>query len=295
MNKKTFIDSVQKQLTSEEFDIPFLTGWYEKTIEILQSMSRQDQGIKHIRHRGDSREMTFKQLINSILPERYTIEKGFVVNKLTSRSLEQDSLIVDTSSCARFIRTREISYVPIESVAASIEIKSKLTTEELRKSLINAISLKKLIFEVTDFSNSDNLKGDTDVCYAIFAYTSTKSLEGMAKELNEYSLQIPDRLNLNMIYVLDKGLILPVDKKTGRMFIGAEITSTGRYGFYRSEKSKIQWYAEATPFLWFLANIIDFVSKESDKRKKPRYIDYIFAPVILNQQAIEAKEKNGTV
>ena len=181
MNQKEFEKKVRSLISTSRVDLEFLIKWYAKTLEQLESLKEQTAVIDHPRYRGDERESDFRNILKKILPESISIAKGFAINEYATKSLEQDCLLLDRHCAATFVKTGSTVYYPIESVLGSVEIKSKLTLSELRKIIINCMSLKKL------------LKSETPkvrIAYFVFAYNSVWKIEKAACKINELNQEI---------------------------------------------------------------------------------------------------------
>ena len=95
--------------------------------------------------------------------------------------------------------------VPIESVYGVVEVKSTLPKEELRKCVKNIESVRKLEKKTT--SGYSFLTAGM-----VFAYDSDASLEAVYKNLNELSEDVEVDKRISCICVLNKGVILPMNK-----------------------------------------------------------------------------------
>ena len=184
MNKTQFEKDLKQRLTANNVDIAFLGRWFDKTLKRLQTMSDQRSGISHPRHRGEAREKDILSVFREMFPENFLLQRGFVVNKHTTMSCEQDIIVLDGDSAGSLIRAGELAYFPIESTLASVEVKSNLTLAELRRSLINCVSIKKLLFG--DAYCAEKAEDDkSQLCYAIFAFSCSRSLKRLADQLNK--------------------------------------------------------------------------------------------------------------
>lgn len=147
MNKDKFENEMKSQLSSNSVDISFLSRWFDKTLEGLRSISEQRSDISHPRHRGDAREIDIQGILEKIFPDVLPLRKGFVLNNHTTVSREQDIIVTNGDTAGSLIQAGEVSYFPIESCLASIEVKSNLTLPEIRKSIISCISVKSYCME----------------------------------------------------------------------------------------------------------------------------------------------------
>jgi hypothetical protein len=288
MNKDKFEKELQAELLSNSIDIPFLRRWFDKTLEILQTLSKQRLGISHPRHRGDAREIDIQGVIEDLFPAALPLKKGFILNKHTTISHEQDIIITNGDTAGSLIQAGGVSYFPIESCLASIEVKSNLTLPELRKSIINCISVKKLLFGDA-FSNERKENQKENYCYAIFAYEYSRNLDQAATQINSLLVNVPYHLRPNLVYILGKGLLIPgddagLDLKYEQIYYEGEFKTLPSLGTAFLKKT------ESYAFLWFVTSIIDHCLNEKSKRHSPSYFSYVINPICC-QSSFERKLK----
>jgi hypothetical protein len=70
------------------------------------------------------------------------LANGFGINQWTTISKEQDVIIYDRDLSPIVIDEKNCKYIPQYVIVSSIEIKSNLTKTELKKSILNCISIK---------------------------------------------------------------------------------------------------------------------------------------------------------
>ena len=280
MNREKYSKALHAIVHNNPIDISFLSKWFENTIEQLNILAKQRSAIRHPRYRGDAREDDFTSLLKQLLPPALKIERGFVANEYGATSQEQDCLILDGRLAAPFVASPSTTYYPHEAVAASVEIKSKLTLPELRKIALNCASLKKL-------GQNPILAKDAprrDHGYFVFAYESSWSLEDTCKKVREVLAEVPVELRPNMFYILKSGFLLPQGDsgfKLGppQMFTGEEFHFQGAMSIAKSIPS-----SDAIPFLWFLTNILDHCVSWTSKQQDVWFGRYVFSQIVLQQQ-----------
>lgn len=133
---------------SEETDFARLFSDFQMTYgsELRAKVSRLDKliGRKHWLSVGTYKENLVRSALAAKLPKKYEIGTGFVMAKIdTERVLSRqiDLLIWDSHSHAPFFRDGEFVIISPEALVGAIEVKSTLTTAELKKSLVNLDSL----------------------------------------------------------------------------------------------------------------------------------------------------------
>lgn len=291
MNQTEFERARDELLESSALDIEFLHAWYEQTLKQLASLSKQRKAIAHPRYRGDSREGDFVSLLESILPPSVGTENGFVVNEYGTQSREQDCILLDRQRAAIFATSENAKFFPIEAVLGAVEIKSKLTLSELRKTIINCISMKKLAYHwgLSDEGYKDPARVRT--AYFVFGYDIAGKCSNICQHLNELLRDVPAPLRPNMFYLLGHGFLLPSSDGSfpighDQLFVEEKFHYQGAMGTKTIPKSN------APTFLWFLTNIIDHCIAEVGKREDPWYGKYVISPMFF-QQYIETKRDEG--
>ena len=177
MNEKEYLKKMHESLNSYDVNMKHLSIWFSQVVKMLKTIKDQARIIKNPRHFGDYLEDEVRRISKEIVPKSFHIEKGYGVNSFSAYSQEQDILFIDGSLGNALYKSETIGYYPIESILASIEVKSNLTISELRKSVLSCVNLKKLNY--SDFNFKD--KPDARLFYAIFAYTGTGDVRDSMK------------------------------------------------------------------------------------------------------------------
>jgi hypothetical protein len=154
-------------LDSDEINVfeKFLSSY---NAELLSKVSRLDEliGRDHWLSVGNYKESILRSLISNILPRKYEVSTGFILASdregrlLKSRQI--DIIIWDSVNYAPIFRDGDFVIVPPESCSAVVEVKGKLTANELRNSLLNIDSLMEFCLTAYPVRNH--------ICKYIFAY-----------------------------------------------------------------------------------------------------------------------------
>ena len=177
--------------------------------EISQKMKIDFQGItSRIEHNGEkgiARENTLENALKKYIPDKYIFSKGMIIDSKDEQSRQVDIIIHDKMHSPILLNLESTRIIPIESVYGVIEVKSRLTKNELTKAIKNVESVRKL-----------SKKTMTGMCFPtfgyLFAYDSDSSLETVYKNFVELSKDIDVDYQISCICVLNKGLIIPLDK-----------------------------------------------------------------------------------
>ena len=163
--------------------------------------------IEHMGLRGTGREDSLRQNIKQLLPQKFAVGNGIITDVNGTQSKQQDFFVYDAFNSPIFLQMESSCIIPIESVYATVEVKSTLTKDTLKQSVDNIKSVKEL--EITVLKNSFFIPNHHNVIFgSVFAYTSDSSIETIAQNLNEYCVNMPSELQPSVICILDKGLIV---------------------------------------------------------------------------------------
>lgn len=274
MNKKEFGKAIYDTLNSYDVDLRFVNSWYQDVVNSLKLIKSKAKGIKHPRHLGDFLEDELIIVLNKLLPKRYIIDKGFLINHFSGFSQEQDLLIIDTSLGSPICKTEGVGYYPIESAIGAIEVKSNLDLSELRKCFVSCASAKKLFFPLFEYDDTP----DNRFFYAIFAYTSSCAEKSFEAELVNCLDQVPEALRPNLIYILDQGLYFPTS--SGEIKLDLE-TIQKTEGNFRIIKNTSNDDTESQNFVLFFSMLIEHAFHQSSLRKPTKYSSYTITPSVM--------------
>lgn len=183
--------------------------------DIAKKLKIDFDGItKQITHngvKGSAREDLLKSYLRDLLPNKYSISSGIIIDHNQNQSKQQDFIIHDAFNCPSFFKTDSNTILPVESVYATIEVKSTLNHDTLKQSVENVGSVRKL----TKLPNRNIISNEYNEQYPlgfVFAYSSDYSLEQIQKRLFELNKEVEGRHQISIICILDKGLIFNVNK-----------------------------------------------------------------------------------
>lgn len=80
---------------------------------------------------GDDSELNWRQMLSAVLPNRYAVEKAFVIDADGSMSEQLDCVIHDRQYSPLLFTIGNASYIPAESVYAVFEVKQEIRREDL--------------------------------------------------------------------------------------------------------------------------------------------------------------------
>ncbi len=99
--------------------------------------------IQHNLEDGKYREYLVKNVLEKIIPSKYSITNGFIIDSDNNISDEMDIIIYDKNYVPPFF-DETYTVVPIESVIAVIQVKTTLNCNTLKDSINNLNSIDRL-------------------------------------------------------------------------------------------------------------------------------------------------------
>ncbi len=106
-------------------------------------VNRMNIKIEHNLEDGKYREELIRDFLKNIIPSKYSITNGFIIDSDKNMSDEMDIIIYDTNYVPPFFK-ETYSVIPIESVIAVIQVKTTLSKKELAKAVTNLNSIDRL-------------------------------------------------------------------------------------------------------------------------------------------------------
>lgn len=184
----------------------------------MQSRFQKISNIHHPTDKGENRVCILKQFLENYLPRRYSIGNGEIIDSHDVCSRQCDIVIYDELNCPKLLNEKSSQVFPSESVYAVIEVKSSLDNKSLGESIENIKSVKSLSKESVlskQLAPNVSSKGTQNpkTLGLVFAYTSNMELESITKMFSKLNKEVEMEHRINMICVLDKGLILYWDPK----------------------------------------------------------------------------------
>ncbi len=177
---------------------------------MLQEFELLRKTMHHHGTAGEESEEILIKFFNSHLPRRFAASSGFVIDTDNIVSRQCDVLIYDAENSPVYRVGNKGLILPSDSVAATIEVKSKLNKEQLKDAADKIASVKRL--KRTPVSNADQPVTFSELIVSssygiVFAYDSETSLISLAENLKEINKTKPRSEWIDIIVVLGKGVI----------------------------------------------------------------------------------------
>jgi len=121
--------------------------YYDNVVAKIKNTLNKSESVSNVKHaltKGDAREIFVSELLKPFLNPNLCISKGIIIDSQNTQSDEVDIIIYNPNVIPPFLLNKIKGFIPCESVVATIQVKSKMDKKELKSSIINAISIKKL-------------------------------------------------------------------------------------------------------------------------------------------------------
>jgi hypothetical protein len=102
------------------------------------------KSIDHSGAKGVATEQHWQALLQTYLPSRYEVRKGFVIDSEQSLSDEIDLIVHDRQYSPFILSQAGVDYVPAESVYAVIEVKQEIDRDSIEYAIGKAASVRAL-------------------------------------------------------------------------------------------------------------------------------------------------------
>ena len=208
------------------------------------------QGLK-----GQLREILVRDLFKPLLPPGFGLGTGEIITVDDRQSKQQDVVLFDKNILPPILFEGTSGLFPIESVLYSIEIKSKLTAQEIKDSHANAAELQKLNYQSGCYDALGQPLPHTfeRLIPALFAFDTDLSCDGK-NDIERYDeIRGSDQPALVVLCVVGRG-----------------------YWYWKDD----QWVAwkrdyEFTEVVGFIAGVMNTYRRIASTRNQPRLGNYL--------------------
>jgi len=194
---------------------------------LLENRTR-GQVIGHNLEYGLGAEIILRNLLSELLPSRFGIAKGKLLNSTGDTSKHLDLIIYDKINCpVLFIDENQNVILPIEGVYNVTEIKTKTTSSSLSEAFENLSSVSSLISKPKDCSTNDfvNMYPPS---LSIFSFGDTRKLETILNNYAKLSKQHKRTYSFSQYSKKSPGF----NDLTGEFFLVNEIVVMGKGQIY---------------------------------------------------------------
>lgn len=155
---------------------------------------------------GSLVEAIVVDFLDRYLPKKLSVGRGYVMNSEGKTSLQQDIVIFNAEDYVPLKNTQGVQFYTIESVYATVEVKSTFTKPTLKKANKNTNSIKYLSgtairIDATSGEIEDISQYGSVVFSSIFAFRSVSKLQTCMQNVETESSSV------DSVVILNKGLI----------------------------------------------------------------------------------------
>ena len=191
--------------------------------EMRNHFSNTLRFVDHPLEVGLARERLLVEYLSRLIPGRFGIGSGFVIDAKGNRSLQIDVVIYDKIIAAPFVIPGHVHFFPCESIVAIGEVKSNIKDKRTLKDALKKIQSVQTLDRFSSLANTEvavhglhgHIKlqpkdGVIPIDYRILSFIFTSSalkLETMVDELNAYFTSNPKQYWPNLIASFDQYLI----------------------------------------------------------------------------------------
>lgn len=186
--------------------------------DLLRNYERAKDS-KHPRDVGTTREQIIRDFLidTGLLPKRFAISSTSVRAASTTGhiSAELDLLFYDPVDSISLMRRGNVYEIfPVESTYGTIQVKSKVSRQDIRDGLQNIASYKGLRRQATGNQLESFGKNESQYGFGIlFAFDTELDWIDLVNEVKLFSIDKPKHLWCNLIVVLTKGIVLHGDDR----------------------------------------------------------------------------------
>lgn len=234
---------------------------------------KRDRKLINRTDEGASIENIVKAFLNDNLPQKYGVEKGYVMNSKGEISNEQDIVIFDRLNGIILKDTGGVKFFPVESVYATIEVKSNLSKTKLREAIDNVKSVKALLKTTILFDENTGKihavrSSGKSIFSSVFAFNSGVQLKTVGNNLKASG-------GVDYICILDCGIICysvwvkATGEKVGELAC-TTITSSPDYSKDKvtllsadGQEKSAEHFGQY--LFWFFTQLLEHLEKEANK------------------------------
>lgn len=183
-----------------------LKNFFRNTSKVLNSEFQRSSEVKHAVSKGQDRELFIKNFLTKSFPRKFVIGRGEILDSNDKRSKQADIVIYD--EFMPIFDYGSTKHFLSEGVLSHIEVKSNLTTSELKKALNITKSIKLLKRDINATMHFGNLPKTIFSC--IFAYNGLTKEKFKEEILKYYNNQKDIENIVDVVCVLNKYVMVKV-------------------------------------------------------------------------------------
>lgn len=177
----------------------------------LRGILGESKAIQHPTGNGDNSEGGWKEFLIQILPKKYGVDKGYVIDFEGNVSDQIDIIIYDALYSPYVMASGSgEKYIPAEAVYAIVEVKPKITKEYLNYANNKVESVKKLKRTTRGVTVAGDRKPKQKLTNILGIILAKESSVSKTETIKKYMMEFK---NINIVCALDKYTILCIRRK----------------------------------------------------------------------------------
>ena len=175
------------------------------------------EAVDHSGTLGDETELAWRSFLASILPNRYQVADGFVVDADGRRSDQIDLIVFDRQYSPPLFSGSRVQYIPAEAVYAVFEIKQRIDRKNLRLSCEKAASVRALRRTSVEIPSADGVlspKPLHKILAGILALSNTNT-QDIKAALEKLMAQVPEPQRLDLGCAVKDGSFMVKYQESG--------------------------------------------------------------------------------
>jgi len=213
--------------------------------------------------KGRVREIAVQNLFEPLLSPDFQVGTGTIVDKHGKPSTETDLIIYSKKLLPPILYSERFGTFPLDCCLATVEIKSKLTSTELKKTIKNASIMQKLKYSSYRLDNKTKRLSTAVVTRTLFAFESDLSQKNEFERYQESDSGWQKCPVIKSFCVIDRGMW---------------VFNTPKQNWYFMEATD-----EHEEVICFLVNMVEHLESVFDSRGTPRISNYVKTGKYLKQ------------
>jgi hypothetical protein len=161
--------------------------------DLLEQSMRIARDIDHAVTAGEAREEAIGKVLGDFLPEAFGVARGFIFSSDGERSNQTDLIIYDRLWSRPFYGQNNSKFFAVESVYATIEVKTNLRRDDISDACQKASRFKKLKRDWTNSGKIPPVKDSLSILWAFDAPSTSTAVDNLDAEFLKWpNLEQPD-------------------------------------------------------------------------------------------------------
>jgi len=158
--------------------------------------------VQHQGERGRENELAFARLLEGLVPRRYGLGSGLLIDAADNCSKQMDIVVFDQSGEPTVMAQTTQLLFPVEQVRAAVEVKTTLTAREVRDCGLKRASVGRL---------TSHAPGGKQPLFIVLAYNADSSGATVAANF----AALPETERPDLVCLLEPGLLLAKADRLG--------------------------------------------------------------------------------